>query len=387
MTPVTDPVHYLIEDAGRADGPERVVEGLVKALRQRGIPVWRFAVSVTTLHPEVFGSTLVWDEASGCRRNLIAHATVEEPGGEEYTPILQVMRENKALRVRLTDGTAVPWAAVRELQSRGATEYFLSALTLHNGARCFYSCATNQAGGFRDEDIARLEALRPALELRLDIIVQAETTQRLLEVYLGPNAARRVLEGRVRRGTGEQITAAIWYCDLRRFTTLTDQRSVHEVVQLLDQYFEAVADPIVEHGGEILKFIGDAVLAIFEVGPAGPADACQRALQAADRGLAGVRRRFPDGALQIGVALHFGELMYGNIGARDRLDFTVIGRAVNEVCRVEGLCKELGAPLLFTREFRNHLGEGAAIELTQATLRGVSKPASIFTTPEHASKP
>jgi adenylate cyclase len=273
---------------------------------------------------------------------------------------------------------------LKELQARGATDYIVVPLRLGDASPCFYSCATHRPGGFSDADLEVLRSICRPLALRVAVTVQADALERLLSVYLGPNAARRVLEGSFRRGTGQVITAAVWYCDLRNFTRLTDQTEVHEVVRLLDQYFEAVAGPVTEHGGEILKFIGDAMLAIFEVGAGTPEDACRRALAAAEQGLAATQERFPDAPVRIGVALHFGDLLYGNIGARERLDFTAIGAVVNEVCRVEGLCKELGVPLLFTGAFNAKLQEGTTVPLTRAHLKGVSEARDIFTLPGFA---
>jgi adenylate cyclase len=202
------------------------------------------------------------------------------------------------------------------------------------------------------------------------------SARRLLDVYLGQNAAERVLSGGFRRGSGQLLTAAIWYCDLRGFTSLSDRLPTREVVPLLDRYFETVAGPVVARGGEILKFIGDAVLAVFPTGPEGPRSACERALAAAEESLRVVADLRP---LSIGVGLHLGEVMYGNIGARERLDFTVIGAAVNEVCRVESLCKELSVPLLMTGRFAEQLAHQGCVPLGLHALKGVAEPQPVFT--------
>jgi adenylate cyclase len=198
-------------------------------------------------------------------------------------------------------------------------------------------------------------------------------------VYLGDNAAARVSEGAFVRGTGVPIEAALWFCDMRGFTALADRRPAADVVRVLDRFFEAVAGSIAPHGGEVLKFIGDAVLAIFPVGDDGPRGACVRALAAAHEAVAGVASLAaePDmPELGLGVALHLGEAMYGNIGASGRLDFTVIGAAVNEVCRVESLCRSLG-PILLTKDFAEHCHDEVVPRGVHA-LKGVSTPRELF---------
>jgi adenylate cyclase len=377
------PASWLIDGGAAGATPEAMISGLVARLRNAGVPVWRFTTSFSTRHPEVYGTTVTWTE-SGCERSVIANATYESPQGADYTPIKSVMERDEPLRVRLEGGAVVRWPALRELAARGATDYFVVPLRLGDAAPCFYSCSTNRSGGFSEADLEVLRTIRAPLALRVAVTVQADAMERLLSVYLGPNAAHRVLEGSFRRGTGQVITAAVWYCDLRNFTRLTDQTEVHEVVRLLDQYFEAVAGPVTEHGGEILKFIGDAMLAIFEVGTGTPEDACGRALTAAEQGLAATQERFPRAPVRIGVALHYGDLLYGNIGARERLDFTAIGAVVNEVCRVEGLCKELGVPLLFTGAFKSNLQGVRPVPLTRAHLKGVGEARDIFTIPRYA---
>lgn len=231
--------------------------------------------------------------------------------------------------------------------------------------------ATARAGGFTDTQLAELTGLVPLLGLHAQLAMAHIATRSLLEVYLGANAAKQVLAGQFRRGTGTALSAAVFFCDLRGFTKLGDSLPPKELVALLDGYFEAIAGPIEANGGEILKMIGDAALAVF------PANRCADALAAAEGALAAISTLPP---LKIGVALHLGEVVYGNIGGRRRLDFTVIGATVNEVCRVESLCKELGAPLLMTQAFVDALGGAATtVELGAHPLRGVAAPQPIHT--------
>jgi adenylate cyclase len=189
-----------------------------------------------------------------------------------------------------------------------------------------------------------------------------------------------VLAGEFQRGSGTAIRAAIWTCDLRGFTTLSDRRPPTEVTVILDAYFECVVAPIQAARGEVLKFIGDAVLAIFPVADDDPADACARALQAGREVLLGLARLNEERGLElaIGVGLHLGDVFYGNVGGTQRLDFTVIGAAVNEVCRIESLCKVLGTPLIMSAVFRAQVEGGDIIDLGEHTLHGVVTPARLF---------
>jgi adenylate cyclase len=227
-------------------------------------------------------------------------------------------------------------------------------------------------------------ALTSTLARRIEIESSYHATNSLLEVYLGKNAARRVINGQFRRGGGELIRAAIWFCDLRGFTPISDRMPPAQVVEILDTYFDCVASVIVAHGGEVLKFIGDAILAIFPV-QEDPGEACRRALDAAEKALAaldGVNRERASGPdLDIGIALHLGEVMYGNIGSRERLDFTVISSAVNETSRLEGLCKTLSRRLLLSQAFSETLSRNDLLDLGEHALKGVSTKRRVFTVP------
>lgn len=215
----------------------------------------------------------------------------------------------------------------------------------------------------------------------MQLIAAQLETQSLLEVYLGKNASRRVLEGAFRRGEGEEIDAAIWFCDMRGFTALSDRTPARQVVAILDAYFEVLAAAVEEQGGEILKLIGDAMLAVFPLGADGAAHGCRRALAAGLSALEAVRawRERSGHNVELGIALHVGRVMYGNIGGRERLDFTVIGASVNEVCRVESLAKGLGVPLLMTAELAAALGRDDVVSLGFHALKGVGEPREILT--------
>jgi adenylate cyclase len=330
----------------------------------------------------VLAQSVRWDRGKGVSSARVAHAV---KGTSQYvgSPAERVIEGADGFVVSFDGGPRPSHPAYDELEALGATAYLIQPLVFHGGRRTFISWTTDRPGGFGAALLAELEAVRPLLELRLELSAAYLATGSLLEVYLGRQASQRVLSGAFQRGGGTTIDAALWYCDMRGFTGLGDRLSPQTLVGVLDRYFEALAGPIAEQGGEILKFVGDALLAIFPVAEAGTAAACGAALKAAEEALAKVPSvEVPEGLgpLAIGIGLHLGQVMYGNIGARDRLDFTVIGGSVNEVARVEALCKDVGAPLLITAAFKGALERPERlVPVGRFQLRGVSAAQDIFT--------
>jgi adenylate cyclase len=356
--------------------------GLTSSLRARGIPLWRCSFSLMTKHPELVWRRVQWEDGSGVK-------TVDYPRGtlgDAYftdSPVALLRGGSLPIRVRLTEDD-VRFPICRDLKARGATDYFAQALPASNGEVSYVSWATRAEGGFDDDTLAALTELGPQLAQRVELESAYHATRALLEVYLGRNAGQRVARGDFRRGTGELIDAAIWFCDLRNYTAFSDRSAPQSVVQTLDEYFERVAGSILDSGGEVLKFVGDAILAIFPVANGGAAVACRCALEAAEHALEAIeflnveRSARADEAIDIGIALHVGRVMYGNIGARDRLDFTVISASVNEACRLEGLCKPLRTPLAMSEAFVAAATPEHAVNLGRHALKGVREPITVF---------
>jgi adenylate cyclase len=270
----------------------------------------------------------------------------------------------------------------RDLKAEGGTDYYAQGLRYSTGDISYVSWATRAPGGFDDETVRALDAMVPALAQRMELESAYHATRALLGVYLGRSASERVLDGAFLRGTGRLTHSAIWFCDLRGFTSMSDRSSPGEVVKVLDAYFDVVADAITRRGGDVLKFVGDAILAIFDA-KEDPPLACANALQAAEEALDALRRlnekRGTEAPLVIGVALHVGEVMFGNIGSKDRLDFTVISAAVNETCRLESLCKDLRTPLTLSEAFVKELRGQEVVDLGEQSLKGVSAKVRVFT--------
>lgn len=372
---------WLLEAGTATLAPEELLSGLVARLQAAGLSLFRVSIWIPTKHPELWGNQLIWNQRDGCQ---VLRRDHEVSTGSDYvgTPAERLHQTSAtSLRCRLDgDDASIPFAMLRRMAQEGATDYLMIAFEPGRESP-WIALACNGPGGFADEHVVLLQELAPLLSLHVRIVAAGFATRSLLEVYLGANASRRVLDGAFRRGSGIEIDAAMWFCDMRDFTVLSDHLPPADVVRLLDAYFEHIAAALEQQGGEILKFIGDAVLAIFPVGGAGPAEPCNRALAAARQALAAVEAWSATTSVpvRLGIGLHLGRVMYGNIGGRARLDFTVIGASVNEVCRVESLCKPLGVPLLITEEFARARGRHDLSSLGLHQLKGVSAPRELLT--------
>jgi adenylate cyclase len=276
---------------------------------------------------------------------------------------------------------------IEEIHAAGYTDYSVRPLPFSSRKINAITLATKRPGGFTDLDIATVEAALPLFGLLLELRNAYRTSQTLMETYLGSRSGHRVLAGTIQRGDVERINAVLWTSDLRDFTGLSEALPMEEVVELLDAYFEAMAQAINANGGEILKFIGDATLAIFPIEEKHAGDPCRAcvasmaAAQAALDSLARLsaeRRAAGKTEIRCGIALHVGDVMYGNIGAADRLDFTVIGPAVNLVSRIEGLNRELGLPLVYSAAYAA-LWTGRSRSLGRHDLKGIAAAQEVFT--------
>lgn len=352
------------------------MEGVVERLIDDGLSLSRAASCVNTLHPEILVQNLQWTPAAGVQSILRPREVTPDFAQGPIPAILSGAQKEIRRKLEELAPEGVDYLPLRALKSAGATDYVIFPLTFTDGGRSFLSLATDTSGGFTEGQLAMVRGALPLLALRMELASASYATRSLLEVYLGRNAAGRVLAGAFRRGSIEHLRAAIVFCDLRGFTAQSDARPTDEIVGMLDGFFDVVTGVVEEEGGEVLKFIGDAVLAVFLIGDGEePRAACERALRSAERVLEGVSKK----GLRLGVALHEGEVAYGNVGGRARLDFTVIGRAVNEAVRTESLCKELGVPLLMTGTFREAVEVPDARSLGRFTLRGVSSEVELFT--------
>lgn len=379
---------WLIGHNGHGADARTLFSDVCERLLAADVAIMRASTGLPALNPQAFTFNLRWARGA-CTEEIVRAHGIESTAGYLNSPVAELHKGAPVVRRRLDIAEPVmDFPILEELREAGVTDYLALPLKFTEGRSSFVGWGTDRPGGFTERDIALLRGIMPALALRFEVLATRRMARDVLNTYLGRDAADRVLAGAVRRGTGTGIRAAIWSSDLRGFTAMADGMSIHDLVTTLDDYFECMARPVQDHGGEILKFVGDGMLAIFRCEP-DDATACNRALDAAFDAFARLHelnqgRAIGGGVpLRTGIALHVGEVIYGNIGATDRLDFTVIGTAVNEVARTESMCAPLGRPLLATAAFAAHDRRQAMESVGFHVLRGMSAPRELFAAPPH----
>ncbi|MGJ4947586.1 adenylate/guanylate cyclase domain-containing protein [Bradyrhizobium sp. HKCCYLS20291] len=353
-------------------------------LRQAGVPVKRASLHVQINHPQWFGARILWSD--GMEGADIARVDYDVRERSEFvgSPASEIhggadeIRENLARDPKLGRQHAI----YDEMRAQGLTDYVAWPMYHTLGKRHIVTFATDRRGGFEPAHIDALLRLMPVLALVSEIRIKNRLARTLLETYVGPHAGEMILAGATRRGSGTTVRAAIMICDLRDFTRISDSWPRDDVIDLLNGYFDAMVEPITRHGGEILKFIGDGLLAIF---PLSQSQACAKLLYAvsdARKAMAELNARNAAAGrapLNYGIGVHLGDVMYGNIGSLSRLDFTVIGPAVNMASRMEALTKQVGRNVLLSRAFAEHLeGEFALERVGEFPVRGFSDPIELF---------
>jgi adenylate cyclase len=393
---------WAVREGLRGASAYDLFDGYCQRLVIHGAPLWRAYTGMETLHPQWNGYGYTW------RRDLNAIAPEQYPhGGDDkaiwvnspfYALIQRALagEQNPFLRRRVVAGPDErDYPILEELFETGATDYvaYLFAYgKVHDGegdrsqgTGIVYSFAADQVGGFGDDDVTLIEATLPVLSLAMKAHAGHVIASGLLATYLGADAGRRVHSGAVTRGSVENLRAVIWYADIRGFTPISDSAPGLAIIDLLNDVFEILADALRERGGQVLKFLGDGMLATFSFEEKDRAEACRRAIDGAIEAMQKLDEMNRDRAeaemplLSVDLALHIGEVLYGNVGAVDRLDFTVIGPSVNEVARIEALCQSLGRSILVSPEFAAALDGGCRLDsLGLHALRGVREAKEIF---------
>ena len=373
-------LEWLDAGAPSARAPQDMLREVCLRLVARGVSIYRVGVFVRTLHPNVLGRAFIWrSDRDLVEVNEAGHDLLES---EVFvrSPIRIVFAEHVEVRRRLADPACpLDFPILEELRQEGATDFLAVPLRFLSGEVHAASFASRRAGGFRDSDLQALRRLLPPFTRVAEIYGNLRKAQNILDAYLGPSAGAKVLAGQIRRGDAQDIDAVIWFCDLRDSTRLADSMSRRDFLALLNEYFECVLGPVLERQGEVLRFIGDAALAIFPV-DGEPRPACAKALEAAREALERLRKlgeqRQPP--LRVGIGLHLGSLTYGNIGTPSRIEFTVVGAAANEAARIESLCKTLEVDLLASAPVAHAL-PGQLVSLGSHTLTGVRDKMELFT--------
>src|SRR6516225_8216615 len=350
-----------------------------------GLPLLRATLHLRTLHPQYLGANFVWWRTTG--RTVLTFVTheVQDLFAHEDNPVRRVMVAAEIIKRRVyVADDALDFRILNDLKTQGATDYFALPVKNSLGTNYMVTYVTDRVDGFTKKEISDLIRVSQRLSLLADLRNQRRIASNILTAYLGSNAGPKVLAGQIRRGTGEEITAVLWSSDLRGFTERSDRLAGIQVIAMLNALFDAQAKAIAGHGGEILKFIGDGLLAIFPIESTDmTAVAAGNALTAAARAVEAAHNLTNDPSLlgepplEIVVALHVGTVIYGNIGAADRLDFTVIGPAVNLVSRLEVTAKTLNTAIVLSDDFARTYGR-PLISLGHHPLRGLAQRRELF---------
>ena len=384
---LAEALDWLIDGCVSAPTADTALNQLCERLIACGVPIAHGAVFVRTLHPEIMGRRFFWQPDTGSKGLDLGHEIFDDP---EYSasPIKYVFDEVKPLRRRLgAPDCPIDFTFLKTFRTEGVTDFL--ALPLRSSDGTVNACAwmTKAPSGFTDEALEALQAIARPMARMVEIRSLKRIAINLLDTYVGGQAGARILSGGIRRGNVESIRAAIWLSDMRGFTARADRMPAVDLVALLNRYFDCQVPAIREQGGEVLKFMGDGLLAIFPVEQADNRAVCARVLAAARAVEATVRDADwggleAPGGVHFGVALHIGDVLYGNVGSANRLDFTCIGPAVNLAARIEALSGEIGRTILASADFAlqcpKEIEQGGLTPLGSFALKGVTVPQLVY---------
>ncbi|WP_085908174.1 adenylate/guanylate cyclase domain-containing protein [Kiloniella majae] len=386
-------VDWVMAQALRDTTIEELFEGCCLRLRSAGLPIARGYIAFRTLHPLYSAMGLTWELGNGVKTVGMSH---ESSGSEEWrrSPFyFMLSKEIGLLRRRLVgEGAIHDFKLMEDLRDDGYTDVLCYAIHFDqeslgdtDGRGILGTWSSDIKAGLSDTDIKSLIRVQNRLAVACKVIITSQIAYNISTTYLGRNAGQRVLKGQIQRGDGEKIHAVIWYSDLRNSTALADMMPEEDYLDLLNGYFESTAGAIIDNGGDVLLLIGDAVLGIFPfTEDKTQAETGEMAVKAAYDALERIKElnacACDNGKCEasFGLGLHVGNVMFGNIGLPDRLQFTTVGPAVNEVARLEALTKELGKRILMSKEFAEIAGR-KCMPMGAHTLRGIEERREIFT--------
>jgi adenylate cyclase len=386
-----------VTEAGLVGRTEsELMAGFCRRVADAGIPLARAMVILDTLHPIYEGRAFRWRADAPEAVEAVDYGRTNEGEAAENwrrSPFFHLLQSGEtAMRRRLAAGDPADFPTIAQARDEGATDILVlihrfAAEGVIGEMDCVYSAwSTDAAEGFGEGAVAALKRLAPFLKLAVKSASLARMAETLAETYLGRDAGRRVMSGRIARGVAEKIGAVLWYSDLHGYTHISDNAPPEQIIPLLNDYADVVVSAVHGHGGDVLKLIGDGTLAIFT--GQDREKACLAALAAAARvrkavvKLNGSRAEAGLPTTQVYLALHVGDVFYGNVGSKDRLDFTVIGPAVNEVSRILAMSRSVEQDVLLSASFaaalapeeRRHL-----VSVGRFALRGVGQPQELFT--------
>jgi adenylate cyclase len=383
---------WLIDGARSAAEPRLMVAEICERLVAAGLPLWRVGLFVRTLHPDILGVNFIWKPDSEVVFGTADFAMLESPEFRS-SPLAIVFGEGREVRHRIDDPESRRFPFLDDMRAEGVTDYIALPLLATDGSANATSWTTRQPGGFSDEQLDGLRSLMPPLARLVEIINHRRKASNLLDTYVGNRAGERILHGQIRRGHTEVMHAAIWLSDLRGFTALSDRLPAETVVDILNHYFDCQVHAIKAHGGEVLKFMGDGLLAVFPIDEQDGTiqQVCARVLEAARESRASVEAlHYPIGdtieRFRFGLALHVGKILYGNIGGGNRLDFTCIGPAVNLAARLEKIAGRLHRTVVASEAFAGVSADGWS-DLGEFPIAGFAKAERVYGLADEESQP
>ncbi len=386
-------LQWLIREAPGLQTSQELTAAFAGRLHTAGIPLWRLSAVIQDLHPQLAARAYRWWSKTSEVTEFLA--TYEQLSSAEYlnSPLLPILEGAGGIRRRLDiPEPRLDFGILRDLHAEGATDYVAMPMLFSDGQINVLAMSSDKPGGFSTSDLGHIYEILATLGRLYEVHSLRRKSVTLLDTYLGPHAGRRVLQGLIKRGDGESINAVIWFCDLRESTPLAQSVAREEFLACLNQFFDCTAGAVIDHGGQVLRFIGDAALAIFQIdedSAPGQCAAYHRALEAVRDATVRLektnreRKQARQPPMKYGIALHVGDVIYGNIGTGSRLEFTVIGDAANRAARLESMCKTLGEPVLFSADFARHF-PGRFPSLGFHRMRGVDEEQEIFTLPAQA---
>ena len=389
--------------AGGLDGlgQAELMAGYCERLERAGVPLWRASIGADRLHPLIEAQGHRWLAGGDIRESVYVRASTPEQEEEwRQSPWFWLLENHELeLRRRIAHGEGTnQFPMLADLAAEGGTDYW--ARIVRFGERASIgetrgvatSFTTRAPEGFSAADLALIGATLPAFALAFKATLALDTARTLVITYLGREAAERILRGEIERGQVKTVRKVLWFSDLTGFTRIADTLPRAELLDLLNAYADGLVGVVHDHGGEVLKFMGDGILAVFD---GADGNACERALDAAEAARAAIARlnleREAAGLSVTGftLALHEGEVLSGNVGSQDRLDFTVVGPAVNELARIQAMSRSLDQPILMSASFAAACGaqQERLVSLGRYALRGVGRPQELFTLDLAASDP
>jgi adenylate cyclase len=380
---VSEVREWLIDGGRSSPVPGDMISALCERLIAAGIPLFRVAFYIRTLHPDIYGRNFIWKLGEPLQIGT-ADYSIQDTPQFHASPISIVAREGREIRARVSDPESARWPIVEDLKAEGVTDYIALPIKYTDGSAHTTSWTTRQAGGFTDEQVTALRSVIAPLSRLVEVVGLRRVATTLLDTYVGNRAGEKILGGQIRRGHTENMNAAIWLSDLRGFTALSDRLPPETVVDILNNYFDHQVAAIKAHGGEVLKYMGDGLLAVFPIDEyvGDSQQVCARVLEAARDTRASVEAmqyKVGDAVerFRFGVALHVGNILYGNIGGGSRLDFTCIGPAINLAARLEKLTGKLHRTIVASEGFAS-ICSGGWSDLGEFPIAGFSKAQRVY---------